>query len=179
MKKNIIIPTICVILLCGIVSGVALSGIIDKPKLSSFSDKALYTVLRIYGLSIPDELSEETKKNLINGELREIVECVENEPDIYLAFSYTVMADFYEGVQNAVNKYYGAEKTPKLSEMDEDNAMRLLARQGVSIPEYIQWEGIREMIAYLEESPDAPGAYSNPATQELFDALQEIVKEYY
>lgn len=109
MKRKIIISVICAIVICGIVAGVALSGVIEKPKLTSLSDEALYTVLRNYGFTIPEELGEETKENLINGGLRKVVEDVEKEPNSYLAFSYSGIADLYENVKKAVEKYYGIE----------------------------------------------------------------------
>lgn len=183
MKKKIIIPIICVIVLCGIVAGIVFSGIIQKPKLSSFSDEALYTVLRIYGLPAPDEKNIK-KEDLLDGHLKELVEIINEDPYFHMAISNSVAAEYYEALQNAVYKYYGIKTSDhteirKLSSLSDEEIYAILNGHGVIIPDALKDIDIKGLIKGFEEDPDRANPVDYSLLQNLWEDIRRAVKEYY
>lgn len=77
-----------------------------------------------------------------------------------------------------------AEENKKLSDMTEEECVEFLESQGTEIPkEYVDYiklgSTIKEMIAYIEEHPEAEHIYNYTAKDELYTNVRKTVLKYY
>ena len=97
-KIKILLPTLGLILLCGIFIFVYF-GKQEKPKLSELQEDQCIQYLTDNGVSIPEGLEASS--------VREMIAELENDPDKSApAVSWTILADFYEDLRRAVKQYY-------------------------------------------------------------------------
>lgn len=101
-RLKILIFVIGIILLCGSIAFITHLGGREKTKLSELSEDECIRFLTDRGISIPKGLKAPT--------IQEMISDLEADPDRPpLCVDWTLLADFYEEVREAVREYDGAK----------------------------------------------------------------------
>ena len=80
----------------------------------------------------------------------------------------------------AVSGCSNSNKSQKLSELDEDMLIQLLADHNITIPANLETSVIRNAIVDLEVDPDTPAPAVNwTVFSDFYEQLRGFVKEYY
>ena len=84
------------------------------------------------------------------------------------------------GVFSACSGNNEKQETKKLSEMSDEELLKRLEEENVTIPRGYTIETARELIVALEADPDYPSDdVSAPLYVDLIEALRTFVKKYY